>query len=239
MKLVVLGSSSSGNCYLLIAKDEILILEAGLTAKEIIRQINHDTSKVVGCLVSHKHGDHYKGAEELSARFIKIYSNESVIEKIGDGVVLQEKANNKIGNFMVYPLSVQHDVPTSAFVITHPEMGQLVFCTDAASFPYNIKGTNHLLVEANYDESLVEKFLLRHTDAYNNIKRLERSHMSLQQACEVIDRHNEHCLNTIMLLHLSDRNSDDDMFKTEVQKVCGKPVQIARKGLVIDLTINV
>ena len=34
-KLKVLGSSSEGNCYLLLLEDETLIIEAGITYKEI------------------------------------------------------------------------------------------------------------------------------------------------------------------------------------------------------------
>lgn len=37
MKLVVLGSSSSGNCYVLDAGDEALILEAGIRLNEVKR----------------------------------------------------------------------------------------------------------------------------------------------------------------------------------------------------------
>ena len=136
--------------------------------------------------------DHFKGAPDLSKRFIKVYGNEDVIFKLGSGNVLQDKTLNEVGNFQVYPLSVIHDVPCNAFVISHPEMGKLLFVTDAASFPYNVKGIDHALIEANYCEDLMQEYAIKNMGhSFNNVERVEKSHLSLQQSIEVIDRHNE------------------------------------------------
>lgn len=50
------GSGSSGNGYALIADDEILLLECGVSVKDMLKSIDYATSKVVGCLISHEHG---------------------------------------------------------------------------------------------------------------------------------------------------------------------------------------
>lgn len=50
------GSGSSGNGYALISGEEILLLECGVTAKEMLQAIDYQTGKVVGCLISHEHG---------------------------------------------------------------------------------------------------------------------------------------------------------------------------------------
>lgn len=55
MKLKVLGSSSKGNCYLLESDKEVLIIELGISFKEIKKALNFDISKVVGALVTHEH----------------------------------------------------------------------------------------------------------------------------------------------------------------------------------------
>ena len=60
MKLVVLGSSSSGNCYVLDAGNEALILEAGIRLNEVKKVLGFNIRKVVGCLITHQHGDHAK-----------------------------------------------------------------------------------------------------------------------------------------------------------------------------------
>ena len=58
MRLYVAGSSSSGNCYLLYDEREILILECGVPFKNINGLPFFDLEKVVGCVISHEHGDH-------------------------------------------------------------------------------------------------------------------------------------------------------------------------------------
>ena len=179
--------------------------------------------------------DHFKSAPELSKRFIPIYSNKDVIKKLGSGTVLEEKQPYRIGDFTVFPLPVKHDVECYAYLIIHPEIGKLVFCTDAASFPYNISGLDHLLIEANYDELIQQEYMLNNFYSHNNIERLTNSHLSLYQAKEIVKRHNSDKLKTIMLLHLSSRNSNSDYFKEEIQKITGKPVIIANKNIEIEL----
>ena len=54
--LKIIGSSSSGNAYILDCGSEQLILELGVSWKEILKALNFDLSKVVGVCVSHSHG---------------------------------------------------------------------------------------------------------------------------------------------------------------------------------------
>lgn len=56
MRLTVLGSGSSGNCYLVECDNEILILDCGISLKEVKKTLNFDLSKIVGCVISHSHG---------------------------------------------------------------------------------------------------------------------------------------------------------------------------------------
>ncbi len=56
MRLIVLGSSSSGNCYILENENEALILEAGIPFLEVKKKLDFNIMKIVGVLVSHSHG---------------------------------------------------------------------------------------------------------------------------------------------------------------------------------------
>ncbi len=52
-----IGSGSKGNSYALIDNDgKILLLDLGLTRREILKSISYRISDVVGCVVSHEHG---------------------------------------------------------------------------------------------------------------------------------------------------------------------------------------
>ena len=53
--LKVIASGSSGNSYALIADNEILLLDLGVKALEIKKNIDFRISDVVACLVTHNH----------------------------------------------------------------------------------------------------------------------------------------------------------------------------------------
>lgn len=56
MKVKVLRSGSSGNCFILQANDgETLIIECGVDFKEVKKELNFDIKGVVGCLITHEH----------------------------------------------------------------------------------------------------------------------------------------------------------------------------------------
>lgn len=55
-RLIVVGSSSSGNCYALDSGSEILLLEAGVKHNTMTKAINFRDDKIVGVCVSHAHG---------------------------------------------------------------------------------------------------------------------------------------------------------------------------------------
>lgn len=129
------------------------------------------------------------------------------------------------------PLEVEHDVPNFGYVIKHEEFGTLVFCTDAVSFPYKIVGCNYLLIEANYDESLI----------FDNIciglkpRSHSENHMEITDALNVIDRHMSPDLKDVVLLHLSDEQSDENAFRQRVIDSFDIPCHIAKAGESIKL----
>lgn len=56
MRLTVINSGSDGNTYLLESNNEILILDCGMSMKEVKKALNFDLSKIVGCFITHAHG---------------------------------------------------------------------------------------------------------------------------------------------------------------------------------------
>lgn len=55
MKLKVLGSGSSGNCYILENDTEALIIEAGVPFMEVKKALDFNISKIQGVVISHEH----------------------------------------------------------------------------------------------------------------------------------------------------------------------------------------
>lgn len=116
MMLKVLGSSSQGNCYILENESEALILEAGIKFQDVKKALNWNITKVKGCLVTHRHGDHSKYIKDLSGCFYTL-ALQDVFEFRGVTgnklVPITPGSRYKCGNFKIIPFGAHHDVPVS------------------------------------------------------------------------------------------------------------------------------
>ncbi|WP_444705619.1 hypothetical protein, partial [Mariniphaga sediminis] len=84
MKLKILGSSSKGNCYLLIdATGQTLAIEAGVRFSDVQKAINFQTSNLVGCLVTHEHGDHAGYVYQFYKAAVDIYCSKGTAKCFG------------------------------------------------------------------------------------------------------------------------------------------------------------
>ena len=239
MKLVCAGASSSGNSFALQSNSgQTLFLEAGCHLKDIERQLGyHIDFSHVWLLVSHFHGDHSKYICEFARRGIKCCSNESVRDKYDDIEVtpLNEGSLVKLGEFEVLPFLVEHDVPDYGYLIRHPEMGGLVFFTDAYNVPYKFIGVKHWLVEVNYEDTLLNDNWISGRIDKAQRDRLMLSHFSLENCVNYLHDCHASRSNTIIATHLSSRNADPDHVKAALEREFGVPTYIAKKGLKVEL----
>lgn len=230
MKLKVLGSSSSGNCYILESDTEALIIEAGLPFMEVKKALNFNVRKIVGVVVSHSHGDHAKYiAEYQKSGLMYLYGN---VHKQNDVTETRGIISIRYGEFVIRPFPLVHDVECYGFYIQHPDIGTLVYATDTEYIKYRFKNLNHILVESNYRDDLIDN------EAVNR-EHVLRGHMSLQTALDFISTNDNPALRNVVLLHLSDKNSDSEQFlqKTKETVKYGSDCYIAEKGLEVDLNL--
>ena len=143
----ILGSSSSGNCYLVTSTltNEILILDAGVSFKEIQKAVKFDFKNVVGTLISHEHGDHIKSADKLAEIGIDIYaSNGTFMSKnlIGHRYnTVQALKEFQVGNFKILPFRTQHDAeePLGFLIEFIPTKERILYATDTFYLKYKFR----------------------------------------------------------------------------------------------------
>ncbi len=150
--------------------------------------------------------------------------------------MLQPNTLIQIGNFKVLPFRVEHDaVEPLGFLIKHKEIGTMLFLTDTYYSKYKFKGLNHLLIEANYCENGVKESVINGRLHPAQYKRLMTSHLSIQTCKEILKVNDLSAVKNIVLIHLSDRNSNAEDFKKQIQGLTGLPTTIADKGVEIEL----
>lgn len=239
MVLTCIGSSSKGNCYVIQNNSEALIIEAGLPLLEAKKVLNWNIQKVVGCLVSHQHGDHAAFAKEYTDAAIPLLAPEETIEAKHLGYSAKAAEHGKcykLGNFKVIPFNVYHDVPCVGYLVWHKEFGKLFFATDTYAVPYNFNGINHWLIEANYSDEILDSNIISGRVPAVMRDRLMLSHLSIDNAIGVLKRNDLSQTKHIVLLHLSDGNSNEAEFVKAVRRATGKRTVAAKKGVEINLS---
>lgn len=239
MKLTVLGSSSEGNSYIFESySGQVLLLELGLKFSKIKQALNFNLSKVVGALVTHCHGDHAKGVKEAIASGVDVYMSEGTTKALGIDsghrvVRIKHMDRFMIGEYEVLALDALHDAPeTLMFVIRHSEMGLCMFLTDSYYIPYQIPGLNNILIEANFCQNIIDEKLKADKKFLRD--RVVINHLSIQICKHYLSGCDLSQVSNIVLLHLSNSNSDAIRFQQEVQALTGKVTHIAVPGLVIE-----
>lgn len=241
MRLKVLGSSSKGNCYILYNDKESLLLECGVGFGEIKKGLNFNLRSVVGCLLTHEHGDHAKSIYDVLLSGIPVYASAGTHYALSTSGNLSarfvcDQQKFEAGSFRVMAFDVKHDCAEPlGFLINHPETGNVLFLTDTYYSQYRFSRLNNILVEANYSKEILkqkqELGLLPHIMK----DRVIQSHMSIETCKELLKANDLSQVNNIVLIHLSDGNSDEQMFRDQVSKLTGKTVHIADRGMDIEL----
>jgi len=221
MNLKVLGSGSSGNCYLLQNDDEALVIEAGIPFLEVKKALEFNVKKIVGVVVSHSHGDH--------ARYISEYEKAGI--PVFKPYAPEIYTYVRYGEFVIRSFDLVHDVPCFGFYIKHPDIGRLVYASDTEYIKYRFKELNHILVECNYDKRLIPD------DAVNR-SHVMTGHMELETTLEFLRVNNNPDLRNVILLHLSQTNSSEDDFLERARNIVEADCYIARKGLEVSLDLT-
>jgi phosphoribosyl 1,2-cyclic phosphodiesterase len=244
MELKILGSSSAGNCYVFDNGKEALVVECGISFQEVKKAVNFDISRIVGCLISHEHGDHAKHVQSVLNVRIPVFASMGTIHALGIVPMCEKpkfypiglKANEqqRIGNFMVLPFNVQHDAAEPlGFLIQHPKMGTVLFATDTYYLPYRFNGLNNILIECNYRLDLLEANIEAGRVPAITRDRTIQSHASFDTCKEALHANDLSAVNNIVLIHLSDSNSNAVEFQQGIQAATGKNVHIATKGMTL------
>lgn len=220
MKLKVIGSGSSGNCYALTSDSgQMLLLDCGVPIKEIKKAIGWNILGIVGCVVSHGHNDHLNARtyEELlnsGIRVITPYEGEKI-----DAFC--------VGDFTIHTFDVYHDGVENRGMMIRCDGKTLLYITDAEYVRYKFKKfeVDYIMVECNYQEEYVDL-------ESENMAHIFRGHMNLNTCIDFLKANATDKLRHIVLCHLSKINADPVECQMAVCKaIPNVMVNIATKGL--------
>lgn len=235
VELKTIATGSSGNSYALIAGKEILLLDVGVSAKEIKQAIDFRVSDVSACLVTHKHLDHSKSVKDFEYMGIPVYKpyeekNPISLRKGSKFTVKAFDLTDLKGNFK-HTNADGSECPCYGFFISHPDMGKMVYITDAEFVKWRFRDINHILISCDYQK----KYITEENESKRN--HVLRGHMELETVKGMVLSCKSPCLRTVILCHMSASNSNPIECAAELKKIAGEgvDVQCAQAGMDIEL----
>lgn len=217
MRLAVLGSGSGGNAAVLMTGETTLLIDAGFSARQLCQRlldIGVDPDALDGILLTHEHSDHACGLRVfLRKRPIPVYASaltrESLSEGLSDQVewrIFQRGQPFKAGDIVVEAFALPHDAIDPVGFVCEVDGIRVGIATDFGHVTNlvrdRLRGVRVLLVEANYDQGMLEEDTRRPWSTKQRISS-RHGHLSNVQTGELVESLLPHGLETVILGHLS------------------------------------
>jgi phosphoribosyl 1,2-cyclic phosphodiesterase len=228
MRIKVIGSGSDGNCYKVTDGKTMILLDAGLPIKTISKALKYKLTSVSGVFVTHEHLDHAKSARDMANKSIDIFMSpgtQNALSLYGHRIhTVKEKQVITCGTFVVIPFNVHHDSaePLGYVVYSKETNESILYLTDAMYCDYYFNDINYFLVEANFDYEIMCT-----NDCETNLAtRIMNSHMSVFSTSVFLSKCDLSNTKRIYLIHLSNNNSNKEMFKQTIEAIVPKECEV-------------
>ncbi len=223
VELCALASGSNGNCYYIGNEKDAVLIDAGVSSKQILLRLNDaglDASKVRGIFISHEHSDHVRGIRVLSNKLgvpswfsPKTLDSISISDRPERINVFIPGKEVKVESLIVHPFLKNHDAAEPcSFRIEYDDWHIGVFtdigeaCSRVIS---HLRKCHALFLETNYDEKLLWDGIY----PYHLKQRVASAHghLSNDQAFNLVHDHAGPELVHVFLSHLSGENNRPEL----------------------------
>lgn len=231
LRVCLLASGSRGNCALIEADGCRILVDAGLSGKEIERRLatlELSGEDLQAILVTHEHHDHVGGVGPLARRYnLPVYVDQQThtalpkLGKIEDLQLFAAGDNFNCQGLTIKSFSTTHDaINPVGFVIESTE-GKVGYATDLGMttrlVSEHLKECRVLILEANHDEQM----LLDGPYPWPLKQRIRsrHGHLSNHESRRLLEDINWSGLEALFLAHLSEENNCPDLVAETFQQV--------------------
>jgi phosphoribosyl 1,2-cyclic phosphodiesterase len=185
--------------------------------------------------------DHCKAVEDIMKAGIDCYMspgtkkaliNEGYIEDNHRLITQKTYKPFKINNWIIKAFEVEHDAaePWGFFIWSKNTGDKLVYITDSFYSKFKFKNVNYYMIECNYSIDILNQNVKNGRIPVVQKNRIIKTHFGLENVKDFLKANDLSKVNEIWLLHLSNRNSNAEQFKREIQELTGKLVKVAGGG---------
>ncbi len=170
VNFTILGSGSAGNCAYLETPESRLLIDAGLTGRQIrkrLETIGKNADNLSGIIITHEHSDHISGLVGLAKLNLPIYCNRLTKQAIEAQLQIKincqvfETGNTfEVGDIEIDTFAVPHDAYDPVGFLIRTPMGNIGFLTDLGHVTKmaleRVRASNLLLMESNHDVKMLQ-----------------------------------------------------------------------------------
>ncbi len=221
IKICHLASGSAGNSLLIESGEESILIDAGISARQIklrMEKIGSDLSSLKGIVITHEHSDHIRGLDVFSREVkVPVYLNERthnvLLKKLKNPIckphIMDTGSEVFIGGFRVRTFAIPHDAEEPVGVIVWKNSTKIGIATDLGHSTHLVRerlgGANILILESNHNVSCLMKGPYPWT--LKQRIRGKEGHLSNEDALALLCylRHDD--LRHVIFSHVSDKNN--------------------------------
>jgi len=237
MRFTVLGSGSTGNAVLISSERTNVLVDAGLSAREILRRlaaVGVDPDELDGVLITHEHSDHAGGLRVLLAAikcpvFISgetedaFYSTRKGVQNgesesakrksalSGRSIAIESSMEFRIGDIDFEPFSVPHDAVDNFGFVARRNGVRVATLMDFGHITPLIKeklnGCDAIVIESNHSRDMLRACSVYSWDLKQRIFS-NTGHLSNEDLADWITNDFDGLARHIVLAHLSQRAND-------------------------------
>ena len=200
-KLSVLASGSKGNSTYVVTRGVRLLIDVGLSGREIERRLNligASASDLDAIVVTHEHADHIRGLGPLSRRYkLPVYANRATFTNLPESVGhLSDRMEFRTGHtfsvadLAIHPFSISHDAADPVGLTLINGDSKLGVCTDLGKATrlvhHHLQQCRLLVLEANHDVEMLSKG--PYSWALKQRIRSSSGHLSNEESSEILAR---------------------------------------------------
>jgi len=236
MRCTTLASGSKGNCFFIEGESGALLIDAGLSAKEILVRISAaglDASRISAVLVTHEHGDHLRGLDVLMRKLnIPAYATEGTLhdflhhrrtsDKAVDCRVCRYDDEFTLGDFLVEPFATSHDAAEPCGFVIRENGLKIGYCTDTGILTppmlEKLRRCDGIVLESNHCPDMLTNG--PYPESLKRRIRSKRGHLSNPAAAaglQVLGKD----VPQVILAHLSETNNTPERVNASVREGLG------------------
>jgi phosphoribosyl 1,2-cyclic phosphodiesterase len=230
LAVCVFASGSKGNAIYISDGFTSILIDAGLSAKEIKRRLKSqglNPNDLDAIVVTHEHSDHIQAVGVLSRQLkLPIYLSRKIEKKISIGSSVHEirsfnsGSTFQINNLAVHPFAVSHDAADPVGFTIGQNGSRIGLATDLGTVtPHvkeNLKHCHLLILEANHDPDM----LINGPSPWHLKRRIQShsGHLSNGQSKRLLMELQHKGLEHVILAHLSETNNAPKKVLAEISK---------------------